>query len=77
VGVSLGYASRKGYTLLDGQLFVPEAWFDDAQAAKRDQTGMPAELAFLTKPQIALLLLERALARGGLGARWLAADGLW
>jgi SRSO17 transposase len=28
VGVYLGYASRKGYTLLDGQLFVPEAWFD-------------------------------------------------
>jgi SRSO17 transposase len=28
VGVYLGYASRKGDTLLDGQLFVPEAWFD-------------------------------------------------
>jgi SRSO17 transposase len=25
VGVFVGYASRKGYTLLDGQLFVPEA----------------------------------------------------
>ena len=77
VGVYLGYASRKGYTLLDAQLFVPEAWFDDAQAAKRTQTSMPADLAFLTKPQIAVLLLSRALARGSLGARWLAADALY
>jgi SRSO17 transposase len=77
VGVYLGYASRKGYTLLDAQLFVPEAWFDEAQAAKRTQTGMPADLTFLTKPQIALLLLARALARGSLSGRWLAADGLY
>jgi len=77
VGVYLGYASRKGYTLLDAQLFVPEAWFDDAHAAKRAQTGMPADLVFMTKPQIALLLVERAMARGSLSARWLAADGLY
>src|SRR6266511_2263260 len=52
VGVYLGYASRTGYTLLDAQLFVPEAWFDEVHAAKRAQTGMPTDLAFLTKPQI-------------------------
>ena len=77
VGVYLGYASRKGYTLLDAQLFVPEVWFDQAHAAKRVQTGLPDDLTFLTKPQIAVLLLERALARGNLGARWLAADALY
>jgi SRSO17 transposase len=30
VGVYLGYASRKGYTLLAGQLFLPELWFGEA-----------------------------------------------
>lgn len=77
VGVYLGYASRKGYSLLDAQLFVPQAWFDDAHAAKRLRTGMPCELTFLTKPQIALLLVERAKARGSLPGRWLAADALY
>src|SRR3954463_7134672 len=44
VGVFLGYASRIGYTLLDGQLFVPEGWFADDQAALREEVGMPADL---------------------------------
>src|SRR6266545_2179623 len=77
VGVYLGYASTLGYTLLDGQLFVPESWFADDHAALRRETGMPTDLTFLTKPQIGLALLERSVARGDLAARWLAADALY
>ena len=44
VGVYLGYASRKGYTLLDGQLFIPELWFGEAYADKRLSTEMPPTL---------------------------------
>ncbi len=77
VGVYLGYASRKGYTLLDGQLFVPEVWFSEAYADKRLSTEMPSTLSFQTKPEIALELLRRAVARGSVCARWLAADGLY
>ncbi len=29
VGVYLGYASRKGYSLIEGQLFMPEQWFEE------------------------------------------------
>ena len=35
VGVYLGYASRKGYSLIEGQLFMPDEWFDEAHAEKR------------------------------------------
>jgi len=77
VGVYLGYASRKGYTLLDGQLFVPEQWFSEAYADKRLSTEMPSTLESKTKPEIALELLRRAVARGSVRARWLAADGLY
>jgi len=35
VGVYLGYASRKGYSLIEGQLFMPESWFDEEYADKR------------------------------------------
>ena len=34
VGVYLGYASRKGYSLIEGQLFMPEAWFDDEHSSQ-------------------------------------------
>jgi SRSO17 transposase len=77
VGVYLGYASRLGYTLLDGQLFIPELWFTAAYADKRLSTGMPPTLSFQTKPEIALDLLEQAVARGSVRARWLAADALY
>jgi SRSO17 transposase len=77
VGVYLGYASRKGYTLLDGQLFVPEVWFSEAYADKRLSTEMPSTLESKSKPEIALELLRRAVARGSVCARWLAADALY
>ena len=77
VGVYLGYASRTGYTLLDGQLFVPEPWFDVAHAALRTTVGLPATLAFQTKPQIALALLTDLIQRGTLPAQWLVADALY
>jgi SRSO17 transposase len=77
LGVYLGYASRKGYTLLDGRLFIPELWFSEAYADKREATGMPTTLESKTKPEIALELLRQALARGSVSARWLAADALY
>ena len=77
VGVYLGYASRKGYTLLAGQLFLPEQWFSEAYADKRQATEIPSTLESKTKPEIALELLRRAVARGSLRAGWLAADALY
>ncbi len=35
VGVYLGYASRKGYSLIEGQLFMPEKWFEEEHAEQR------------------------------------------
>jgi SRSO17 transposase len=77
VGVYAAYASRKGYTLLDAQLFVPECWFDDAHAPLREQTGIPKDLTFQTKPQLAVALVQRIVNRGMLPLRWVAADALY
>jgi SRSO17 transposase len=77
VGVYLGYASRKGYSLIEGQLFMPEAWFDDEYAAKRTACGLSEDLEFQTKPEIGLKLLQRALQRGSLPFTWVAADELY
>jgi SRSO17 transposase len=77
VGVYLGYASRKGYTLLDGQLFVPEGWFDDGHATLREEVGIPDALTFQTKPDLAVALLAALMQRKVVPARWLAADALY
>lgn len=77
VGVFVGYASRKGYTLVGGQLFVPQAWFGEQMAEMRQEVGLPSDLTFLTKPQIAVNLLQAIRERGLLLGRWVAADALY
>jgi SRSO17 transposase len=66
VGVYLGYASRKGYSLIEGQLFMPESWFDEEHAEGRTACGVPEDLKPKTKPEIGLELLQHAIERGGL-----------
>ena len=77
VGVYLGYASRHGYTLADGRVFLPEAWFDAAHADARAACGVPDTLTFQTKPELALALLQDAVRRGSLPFRWVAVDALY
>jgi SRSO17 transposase len=73
-GGYLGYVSRKGCSIVAGRLFMPEAWFDDAHAEKRQAYGVPADLTFQTKPQIALDLLQEAVVRDSLSFQWGAAQ---
>ena len=76
-GVYLGYASRKGYSLIEGQLFMPECWFDEAHQDQREACGVPADLPAKTKPEIGLELLKRAVERDSLPFQWVAADELY
>jgi SRSO17 transposase len=77
VGVYLGYASRKGYSLIEGRLFMPDEWFDEAHTEKRSACGVPEDLVYKTKPEIGLELLQKAEKRGSLPFQWVAADELY
>jgi len=77
VGVYLGYVSRKGYSLVAGQLFMPDKWFEAGHAEKRSECGVPEDLEYRTKPEIGLELLQKAMKRGSLPFRWVAADELY
>ncbi len=75
IGVFLTYASTKGHATVDAQLFLPESWTQDR--ARCRAAGVPEEVGFRTKPEIALELLGQALRAGHLPARWVAADEVY
>lgn len=58
VGVFSAYASRHGYCLLGSRLFMPEKWFTDEYAARRQKCKIPQDLQFKTKPQLAVDLFQ-------------------
>lgn len=52
------------WALIDGELFLPEAWFSPAYAARRAQVEVPANREFATKPALGLRMIQRAQAAG-------------
>jgi SRSO17 transposase len=74
VGVFLSYASTQGHAFLDRELYLPAEWAEDA--ARRAQAGVPTDLTFQTKPELAQRMLARALD-GGVEAAWVVADAVY
>ena len=50
VGVYLGYVSRKGYSLIEGQLFMPDEWFE-AEHAERGLCAVCQKTWFMRRSQ--------------------------
>jgi SRSO17 transposase len=74
VGVFLGYASRKGYTLLDRRLYLPETWLAEDHRELGEECLIPKGIEFQTKPELAAALLEKAVQGGGIRGRWVVCD---
>lgn len=72
VAVYLGYSVSDFEALIDCDLYLPEeTWAADR--SRRKEAGIPPDLKFRTKAQIALDLLRRAQENGA-GFRYLTAD---
>jgi SRSO17 transposase len=74
VGVFLAYATRRGHAFLDRELYLPAEWCEDR--ARCREAGIPAAVPFRTKPQLARLMLERALD-AGVSAAWVTGDEVY
>jgi SRSO17 transposase len=74
VAVYLAYASPRGRALADRRLYVPRSWTDDPQRCAA--AGIPADVAFATKPQLALAMVADA-RDAGVPAGWVAADEVY
>jgi len=71
IGVFLGYATSAGRTLLDRELYLPKSWTDDPDRCA--EAGVPADVGFATKPELAERMLGRALD-AGVPAGWVTGD---
>src|SRR5215470_9820329 len=74
VGVFLAYASPHGVAFLDRALYLPADWTNDR--ARSQAAGIPDDVAFATKPELARRMLERARA-AGVPAAWVTADSVY
>lgn len=63
VGVFLALVTPDVCTWIDGELYLPKAWFEDGHAEQRKKTGVPAELTFQTKPELGWELIQRTRER--------------
>jgi len=77
VGVFAAYASRHGYCLLGNKLFVPQKWFIGDYAEKREKCRFPKDLAFKTKPQLAVELLNEIVKDEQVPFRFIVADSTY
>jgi SRSO17 transposase len=74
IGVVLAYASEKGHTLVDRELYLPASW--TADRARCERAGIPKDRTFATKPALAQSMLERAF-KAGMTLAWVTGDSVY
>ena len=61
---------------MDKRLFLPEAWFTDAYAARRTRCNVPDTLTLQRKPQLAAAMVQAIAPEGLLPFKYVVADCL-
>src|SRR6266516_2405093 len=74
VGVFLLYASSKGHAFIDRALYLPEEWTQDRVRCRA--AGIPDEVEFATKGELAQQMLARAFA-AEVPAEWVVGDTVY
>jgi hypothetical protein len=74
VAVYLAYATGAGHGMIDRELDLPQGWIDDPGRCRA--AGVPDQVGFATKPELARQMLDRAL-EAGVPAGWVTADEVY
>jgi SRSO17 transposase len=74
IGVFLLYASSLGAAFLDRELYLPEEWTVDRVRSR--EAGIPDEVGFATKGELAQRMLSRAFA-ADVPAKWVVGDTVY
>lgn len=73
-GVFLVYLSSRGYTFIDRRLYVPQEWFEEEYAEKRERCRLPERLKFKTELELGVEMVRGVEARSVLPFKWVVAD---
>ncbi len=74
IGVFLLYAASRGAAFVDRALYLPEEWTADRVRCR--EAGIPNEVEFATKGELAKQMLARAFA-AGIQAQWVVGDTVY
>lgn len=74
VGVFMAYATPQGHTLLDRALYLPEEWMADRERCRA--AGIPDEVKFTSKPNLAWQMLRRAVEQQ-VPFGWVTGDSIY
>jgi SRSO17 transposase len=74
IGVFLLYASKSGAAFIDRALYLPDEWTADRVRCR--EAGIPDEVEFATKGELAQQMLARAFA-AGVPAEWVVGDTVY
>lgn len=73
IGVFLSYVDPGRHrVLIDRELYVPKSWFADGD--RLADAGVPDEVRFSTKPELAWAMVERAAEDPGFDFGWVTGD---
>ncbi len=72
VAVFMVYLAAGGRALVDRELYLPEEWILDRDRARR--AGVAEDVAFASKPDLAVRMIERAVNAHG-NVAWVVANG--
>ena len=74
IGVLAAYVSDKGCAFIDRQLYLPQDWTNKPE--RLAAAHVPGSIRFVTKPEIAAQMIERAIA-AGVPFDWVATDTVY
>ena len=73
-GVMVGYASPKGYGLVEHKLYVPEKWFNADHTELRKNCGIPSNIRFKTKNEMMLEMIDDTVESDLFQAKYIGVD---
>ncbi len=74
VAVYLTVVAGRGHTFVDRALYLPRCWAEDPE--RRQAAGVPDEVAFATKPELAAGMITRTVT-AGVPTGWVTGDEVY
>jgi len=68
------YASKHGYTLVDRRLYLHKSWFTPEYRSRWERCGIPNDITFHTRPDLAADIISTLQKRQVLPFRWVTCD---